>query len=140
MTEKLEKKETAAEQLKITNLAELKSLLEKKFGVYSFFLNPVLKRLSGYEAPKSMFPDIEKEKEQEKLMLENTKVNQEIIESLNKAIAQRAKIMEAEVELAKQRNNEEYQKECQEILDLFKNKQLVLTEDGKVEIQEPSHQ
>lgn len=136
MTEKIEMGSVPPEQPKITNLAELKTLLEREFGIYFFFLNASLKKLSGYETPKSMFPDTEKEKEREKVMFENARVTPEIIETLNKVITHRAKIMETEVEWAKQRNKGKHWKECQEILDLFKNKQLILTKEGIIEIQE----
>lgn len=135
MTEKIEMGNTSPEQPKITNLAELKTLLEREFGTYSFFLNASLKKLSGYEAPKSIFPDFEKEKEQEKAMLESTRVTPEVIEDLNKVISNRAKTMEAEIEWAKRQNNKKHQKECQEIFDLFKDKQLSLTKEGTIEIQ-----
>jgi len=136
MIEKLETKNASSEQPKITNLAELKILFDKEFGIYSAFFKASLIKLSGYEAPKSMFIDTDKEKEREKIMLSNTKITPEIIENLNKVIAYRAKIMEEEVKWAKQRNNEKHQKECQEILDLLQNKRLILTEAGTTEIQE----
>lgn len=115
-------------------LAELKTLLEREFGIYSSFLDPSLIKLSGYESPRSMFPDFKKEEEQIKKMLESASVTPEIMEKLNKVIFNRAKIMKEEIEWAKRENNQRHQKESQEIFKLFNNKELTLTKKGKVEI------
>lgn len=131
MVEKLETGDISSEKVKITNLADLKKLLEKKFGDYFFlFLNPSLRGLSGYLS----LPDDEKNQKREQIMFENTKITPEVIETLNKVIAHRTKSMEGEILWAKQRKNETHQKECELILDLFKDKQIILSEDGTVEI------
>ncbi len=135
MTEKIEMGNISPEQNKITNLAELKALLEKEFGKYFFFLKASLKRLSGYKASGSIFPDVKREEELEKTMLEHTQVTPEIIKKINEIIAYRAESMEQEIIFAKERNEEKHLKECQEIFDLFKNKRLFLNEKGIINIE-----
>lgn len=135
MIEKPEIGPSGPEKPKIENLAQLKSLFEKEFGQYSFFLNPTLKSLSSFK-PSGMFPDVERERKLEKLALENTKVTPDIIDKLNKTIGDRAEIMKQEIKYAKKEKKEEHLKECQEILDLFENKKLSITEEGTVEFKE----
>lgn len=133
MIEKPEIKPSGPEKPKIENLAQLKGLFEKEFGQYSSFLNPALKSLSGFKPSGAMFPDITRERELEKIALENIKVTPDIVGGLNKVIYHRAEIMKQEIKYAKREKNERYLKECQEILDLFENKKLSITEGGVVE-------
>lgn len=137
-----EKGPAGPEKLKIENLSQLKTLLEKEFGeiYFSLFLRPFVRDLSGYKPPGSMFPDIEREKKLEKMALENTKVTPEIIDKLNKAIAHRAEIMENELEYAKQyRKNEDriedIIKDIQEIINLFKDKKFVMTKGATISVE-----
>lgn len=130
---KIEKGPEGSEEQKIENLSQLRDLLEKEFGdmSYRLFLHPFLRQMSDYKyrelSMTSMDP--EKEKKLENMALEEAKITPEIIGTLNKIIKARVEIFENDLEHA-DKLKENVRQEIEEILSKFRNKEIVMDEEG----------
>jgi len=131
-----ETKESAEPIVSVKNMWQLKELCEKEFGSYAGLFLTTLKTISGYEPSSSMVrPDPEEAKNQIKMMMEETEVTPEIVDNVNAAIAGLVEVNQTEVDFFKTRPGKEaYVADCKKVIDVLKNKQFFINEQGVVSI------